>query len=223
MCVGVLEAVERVYPDLSSNLTSAKTMPGIKTILGKCRAWMRLSLMSKSIAEDFKSIVDSKQQLTDWYEPDAIMFTEDAVVIAGLLQSLNALDYNLTREGAEFDADTPVIDFSMYLKDGNYLARPKTSDTKCSPMHNAADSTSSNEFSMLLDQKAYLEELNKKLQQELSQANAVIEQQGLSIQSRKREKSDLEGKLDNTVKELSELRSIVESASLVCDYFTFTC
>ncbi|KAI6646979.1 RUN and FYVE domain-containing protein 2-like [Oopsacas minuta] len=210
--LGALEAIEKVYPDISSNLTSAKTMPGIKTILGKCRAWLRLSLMGKCIADDFKALIDNKQLLVDWYEPDSIIFTEDAVVIGGLLQSLNALDYNLTSDGSEFDIESIAIDFSMFLKDGNYL---KTSNPPSSPTHAQNASPGTNEFSMLLDQKAYLEELNKKLTQELAQANIIIEEQGLNLKTKKLEKSDLEVKLDTTVKELSDLKTIVESSSLV--------
>ena len=190
-------------------------MPGIKTTLGKCRAWLRLSLMSKSIADNFKALVDNRELLVDWYEPESILLTEDAVVIAGLLQSLNALDYNLTSEGSDFDIDSLVIDFSMFLKDGNYLAHPKISDPNISLEDNPGDSPNVNEFSMLLDQKAYLEELNKKLQQELTKSNSTIEQQGLNIQTNKLEKSDLEVKLDTTAKELCELRTVVESSSLV--------
>lgn len=188
-------------------------MPGIRTTLGKCRAWLRLSLMGKCIADDFKALVDNKELLIDWYEMDSIMFTEDAIVIAGLLQSLNALDYNLTSDGSEFDIEGPAIDFSMFLKDGNYLAHPKTSDPHTSPTHSASPNT--NEFSVLLDQKAYLEELNKKLTQELSQANLIMEQQGLNLKSEKSEKSSMEQKLDDTAKELFELKSVVESSSLV--------
>ena len=188
-------------------------MPGIKTTLGKCRAWLRLSLMGKCIADDFKALIDNKELLIDWYELDSIIFTEDAIMIAGLLQSLNALDYNLTSDGSDFDIECPAIDFSMFLKDGNYLARPKTSE----PESSATDSTSpnTNEFSVLLDQKAYLEELNKKLTQELAQANLIIEQQGLNLKSEKSVKSSLEQRLDNTAKELFELKTVVESSSLV--------
>ena len=188
-------------------------MPGIKTTLGKCRAWLRMSLMGKCIADDFKALVDNKELLIDWYELDSIIFTEDAIIIAGLLQSLNALDYNLTSDGSDFDIEGPAIDFSMFLKDGNYLAHPKTSEPEAS----ATDSTSpnTNDFSVLLDQKAYLEELNKKLTQELAQANLAIEQQGLNLKSEKSVKSSLEQKLDNTAKELFELKSVVESSSLV--------
>ena len=171
--------------------------------------------MGKSIAKDFQALVDNKELLVDWYEPESILFTEDAVVIAGLLQSLNALDYNLTSEGSDFDIDSLVIDFSMFLKDGNYLAHPKLSDPQMSPETKQSDTPDVNEFSVLLDQKAYLEELNKKLQQELTQANSTIEQQGLNIRNKKVESTDLVDKLDTTAKELSELRSVVESSSLV--------
>ena len=39
----------------------------------------------------------------EWYEPEAMMLSEDAVVVCGLLMGLNALDYNVMMSGEDFD------------------------------------------------------------------------------------------------------------------------
>ena len=39
----------------------------------------------------------------EWYEPQAMMLSEDAVVVCGLLMGLNALDYNVMISGEDFD------------------------------------------------------------------------------------------------------------------------
>ena len=49
---------------------------------------------------------------------------EEAMVIAGLLVGLNAIDCNFCLKGDDLDSAPSVIDFSMYFKEGNYLERP---------------------------------------------------------------------------------------------------
>ena len=50
---------------------------------------------------------------------------EEAPVIAGLLVGLNVIDCNLCLKGDDLDTAPSVIDFSLYLKDGNYLDKPE--------------------------------------------------------------------------------------------------
>ena len=41
---------------------------------------------------------------SDWYESDALMLSEECtVLIAGLLMSLNVIDYSISLSGEEFD------------------------------------------------------------------------------------------------------------------------
>ena len=39
----------------------------------------------------------------EWYEPEAMMLSEEAIVVCGLLMGLNALDYNVMMSGEDFD------------------------------------------------------------------------------------------------------------------------
>ena len=41
--------------------------------------------------------------LREWYEPEAMMLSEETVVVCGLLMGLNALDYNVMMKGEDFD------------------------------------------------------------------------------------------------------------------------
>lgn len=45
----------------------------------------------------------------DWYEPQAMMVSEDAIVVCGLLMGLNALDYNVMMSGEDFDKSVSSI------------------------------------------------------------------------------------------------------------------
>ena len=39
----------------------------------------------------------------EWYDGGAVMVTDEGQVLAGLLVGLNAIDYNMTLSGDEFD------------------------------------------------------------------------------------------------------------------------
>jgi hypothetical protein len=94
-----------------------------------------------------------------------MMAVEEGAVVAGMLVGLNVIDCNLCLKGEDLDKQASVIDFSLYLKDGNYLERPVGSEADARAMF---DSPEDPNYTMLLDQKAYLEELNGKLKLSLS-------------------------------------------------------
>jgi len=39
----------------------------------------------------------------DWYQPGALLCSEEGVIIAGLLVGLNTIDYNVVMKGEDFD------------------------------------------------------------------------------------------------------------------------
>ena len=39
----------------------------------------------------------------DWYQPGALLASEEGVIIAGLLVGLNTIDYNVVMKGEDFD------------------------------------------------------------------------------------------------------------------------
>lgn len=64
--------------------------------MGRARAWLRLALMQKKLADYFKILVDHKEDvLVDYFEPDALLMGEEANIIEGLLTGLNVIDCNL--------------------------------------------------------------------------------------------------------------------------------
>ena len=66
------------------------------TQLGRARAWLRLALMQKKLADYFRILVEQKDHLlVEYYEPRALLRSDDAVLITGLLFSLNIVDCNL--------------------------------------------------------------------------------------------------------------------------------
>jgi hypothetical protein len=52
--------------------------------------------MQKKLADYLKILIDHKDDLlSDYFEPDALMMSDEAIVIMGLLVGLNVVDCNL--------------------------------------------------------------------------------------------------------------------------------
>uniref|UniRef100_A0A3B4XC05 RUN and FYVE domain containing 1 n=1 Tax=Seriola lalandi dorsalis TaxID=1841481 RepID=A0A3B4XC05_SERLL len=144
---GPLELVEKLCPESINIATSARDLPSIKTGLGRARAWLHLALMQKKVADYMKALLDRKDLLSEFYDSGALMMEEEGAVMGGLLVGLNVIDANLCIKGEDLDSQVGVIDFSLYLKD------PVNSET---PKDDA-------KMTAILDQKHYIEELNRHL------------------------------------------------------------
>lgn len=144
---GPLELVEKLCPEATDIATSVRNLPELKTAAGRGRAWLYLALMQKKLADYLKVLIDSKHLLSEFYEPEALMMEEEGMVIVGLLVGLNVLDANLCLKGEDLDSQVGVIDFSLYLKDVQDLDGGKEHER----------------ITDVLDQKNYVEELNRHL------------------------------------------------------------
>ncbi|CAL1534204.1 unnamed protein product [Lymnaea stagnalis] len=161
----VLESIEKIAPEAAEITTSVRDMPNIRTPLGRARAWLRLALMQKSLADYFKLMIEKRDNiLIDFYEPGAFMLEEEGVVIAGLLVGLNVLDCNMCIKGEDLDQPMGVIDFSLYMKDGKYSDSPDDRGEGDAKM------------ATILDQKNYLEELNRHLNATVANLQQKLEQ-----------------------------------------------
>ncbi|XP_070960104.1 RUN and FYVE domain-containing protein 1-like isoform X2 [Oncorhynchus clarkii lewisi] len=144
---GPLELVQKLCPDSTDITTSARDLPGIKTGLGRARAWLHMALMQKKLSDYLKALLDRKDILGEFYDPGALMMEEEGTVIGGMLVGLNVIDANLCIKGEDLDSQVGVIDFSLYLKD------PMTTET----------TKDDAKLTAILDQKHYIEELNRHL------------------------------------------------------------
>uniref|UniRef100_A0A672Y8Q8 RUN and FYVE domain containing 2 n=1 Tax=Sphaeramia orbicularis TaxID=375764 RepID=A0A672Y8Q8_9TELE len=141
---GPLELVEKLCPEAAEISASVRDLPGLKTPLGRARAWLRLALMQKRLADYLRLLITRKDLLSDFYENSALMLEEEGAVIVGLLVGLNVIDANLCVKGEDLDSQVGVIDFSMYLKNDIDDYRSEES-----------------QIASILDQKNYVEELNR--------------------------------------------------------------
>ncbi|XP_061084871.1 RUN and FYVE domain-containing protein 2 isoform X1 [Conger conger] len=145
---GPLEMVEKLCPEASEIAASVRDLPGLKTPLGRARAWLRLALMQKKLADYLRCLITRKDLLSEFYECSAVMVEEEGAVIVGLLVGLNVIDANLCVKGEDLDTQVGVIDFSMYLKNDidDYRSEERNG-----------------QIAAILDQKNYVEELNRQL------------------------------------------------------------
>ncbi|XP_069051458.1 RUN and FYVE domain-containing protein 1 isoform X1 [Lepisosteus oculatus] len=143
---GPLELVEKLCPESADIAISARDLPGLKTFVGRARAWLCLALMQKKMADYLKALLDHKDLLSEFYEPGALLLEEEGSVIVGMLVGLNVIDANLCLKGEDLDSQVGVIDFSLYLKDPQ--SESQREDGK---------------ITAILDQKHYIEELNRHL------------------------------------------------------------
>ncbi|XP_052069940.1 RUN and FYVE domain-containing protein 2-like isoform X1 [Mytilus californianus] len=149
----VLESIEKLVPEAGEITTSVREMPHIKTPLGRARAWLRLALMQKTLADYFKVLIEKKDEvLSDFYEPGAMLIEDEGMVIPGLLVGLNVIDCNMCIKEEDLDQPIGVIDFSLYLKDSRLQDSSPDNDRE-----------KDSKMATILDQKNYLEELNRHL------------------------------------------------------------
>lgn len=160
----LLETVEKYIPEASDITSSVRELPTVKTHLGRARAWLRLALMQKSLADFFRFLTDKKEEiLIEFYEPGSLMLSEEAVVVGGLLVGLNIIDCNLCVKEEDLDSQQGVIDFSLYLRENSHSE----------PLPEGANSAS---MTAALDQKNYVEELNRHLNAVVTNLQQKVEQ-----------------------------------------------
>uniref|UniRef100_A0A7M4EFZ7 RUN and FYVE domain containing 2 n=1 Tax=Crocodylus porosus TaxID=8502 RepID=A0A7M4EFZ7_CROPO len=156
---GPLELVEKLYPEAEEISASVRDLPGLKTPLGRARAWLRLALMQKKMADYLRCLIIQRDLLSEFYEYHALMMEEEGAVIVGLLVGLNVIDANLCVKGEDLDSQVGVIDFSMYLKNDDDVGSKERNV----------------QISAILDQKNYVEELNRQLNSTVSSLHARVD------------------------------------------------
>uniref|UniRef100_A0A8C1HW79 RUN and FYVE domain containing 2 n=1 Tax=Cyprinus carpio carpio TaxID=630221 RepID=A0A8C1HW79_CYPCA len=122
-----------------------------KSFLGYNKSlWGPLEMVEKLCPEagEIAASVRDLPGLNEFYENSAVMLEEEGAVIVGLLVGLNVIDANLCVKGEDLDTQVGVIDFSMYLKNDidDYRSEERNG-----------------QIAAILDQKNYVEELNRQL------------------------------------------------------------
>ncbi|XP_034230362.1 RUN and FYVE domain-containing protein 2-like isoform X1 [Thrips palmi] len=168
----ILQLVEKYTPEAQDITSSVRDLPTVRTAMGRARAWLRLALMQKKLADYLKVLIDHRDDvLRDYFEPDALIMCDEAIVIMGLLVGLNVIDCNLCVKEEDLDCPQGVIDFSLYLRSTHHCPG-EHAVSSTDPDH--PDNNHSN-MSTVLDQKNYIEELNRHLNATVTNLQAKVE------------------------------------------------
>lgn len=209
----VVEALEKLSPSLSVTVSAVRALPNISTNQGRGRAWLRWSLMQKKLADFFRSLVEQKRLLSEWYDPEAFLLNEEGVVTSGLLMALSVLDYNVIMKGEDFDRSLGVIDLSQYLKEGNYLEKPPKEEAVREGSAEREGREGSNTLAKLMDQKAFLEERNKKLE-------SMVERYRKDLSAKQAENEGLLATMDSLEVAAREATNDKEKLKIIVDRST---
>ncbi|KAI4499083.1 hypothetical protein M0802_005949 [Mischocyttarus mexicanus] len=161
----ILQLVEKYCSEAQDITSSIRDLPTVRTAMGRARAWLRMALMQKKLADYLKILIDHKDDiLSEYFEPDALMMSEEAIVVMGLLVGLNVIDCNFCVKEEDLDCQQGVIDFSLYLRNSNHI-----------PGESPDDELENDNMTTVLDQKNYIEELNRHLNATVTNLQAKLE------------------------------------------------
>ncbi|XP_072378680.1 RUN and FYVE domain-containing protein 2 isoform X2 [Diabrotica undecimpunctata] len=160
----ILQMVEKYTPEAQDITASVRDLPTVRTHMGRARAWLRLALMQKKLADYLKVLIDHKDEaLVEYFEPDALMLSDEAIIIIGLLVGLNVIDCNLCVKEEDLDCPQGVIDFSLYLRSSSHVSTDSSNEEQGDAMIT------------VLDQKNYIEELNRHLNATVANLQTKVE------------------------------------------------
>uniref|UniRef100_M3YKQ3 RUN and FYVE domain containing 2 n=1 Tax=Mustela putorius furo TaxID=9669 RepID=M3YKQ3_MUSPF len=156
---GPLELVEKLYPEAEEIGASVRDLPGLNLFISNCKNWFRLTPGQRLSRDYLKNKTISISILNEFYEYHALMMEEEGAVIVGLLVGLNVIDANLCVKGEDLDSQVGVIDFSMYLKNEEDIGNKERNV----------------QIAAILDQKNYVEELNRQLNSTVSSLHSRVD------------------------------------------------
>ncbi|XP_026330197.1 RUN and FYVE domain-containing protein 2-like isoform X2 [Hyposmocoma kahamanoa] len=166
----ILQMVEKYSPEAADITASVRDLPTVKTAMGRARAWLRIALMQKRLADYLRILLEHREEtLEEYFEPHALMLNEEAVIITGLLVGLNVVDCNLCVKEEDLDSQQGVIDFSLYLRGSNSSHELTNND------NNTINEPKQRHINTMLDQKNYIEELNRHLNATVANLQAKVE------------------------------------------------
>lgn len=165
----MLQKVEKLDSEAADITASVRDLPTVRTAIGRARAWLRLALMQKKLADYFRLLVAQHDMLAEFYEPPSLIRSDEANLINALLVSLNVVDCNLCVKEEDLDSQQGVIDFSLYLR----TKREMVEDT--ASLRSDQEGESETNMSTVLDQKNYIEELNRHLNATVTNLQAKVE------------------------------------------------
>lgn len=173
-------ASQSANSDMDELYKSVAEMNHLSTPLCKFRAFWRLAMMQKRLAQYFECLYDSDVK-KDFYEPWALLRADACAFLGGAFLALGVFDCNFLIDNDQFQEQINSFDLSPYLRlptlpghissemdidDELMLAHNSNKPGFPSILSTTATTNGSEEYTDLttiLDQKQYLEERNRQL------------------------------------------------------------
>jgi hypothetical protein len=106
---------------VASGVSVIEGLSEIKSPRGRLRAWFRLALVQRRMAEFFQEALKAAQTKavrSQFYTEHSLFYHEEGEIIASLLVALNAVNFALCFRGTSFDVQcAPVIPFGRYIRE----------------------------------------------------------------------------------------------------------
>lgn len=84
----LLQSVEKYCYEAQDITTSVRDLPTVRTHMGRARAWLRIALMQKKLADYLQALIEHKDDaLAEYYEPHALMMSDEV----GFIMNMNVV------------------------------------------------------------------------------------------------------------------------------------
>ncbi|XP_001655214.2 protein RUFY3, partial [Aedes aegypti] len=172
----ILQSVERYCLGAQDITSSVRDLPTVRTHMGRARAWLRLALMQKKLADYLQVLIEHREEaLAEYYEPHALMMSDEVIIVIGILVGLNVIDCNLCVKEEDLDSQQGVIDFSLYLRSSSRNSPDDENNGGNGTVNAIEGNTATGAMTAVLDQKNYIEELNRHLNATVGNLQAKVE------------------------------------------------
>uniref|UniRef100_A0A7E4UN34 FYVE-type domain-containing protein n=1 Tax=Panagrellus redivivus TaxID=6233 RepID=A0A7E4UN34_PANRE len=176
---------------MSETIKCVKELDHLKTSISKVRAFLRVAIMKKELADYVQNICNA--DLTPFYEPWAFYRNDNGATLAGSLLALRVFDCNLL-----LDYDV-LMHFAQSIDLTHYVKVPILPSQFAHYTEEEAELEREKSFQEVLDQKHYVEERNRQLTQTLEQV-----QRKLSNVTAGESAAELLRKIDDLNEQLAE-------------------
>lgn len=77
----ILQSVEKYCYEAHDITASVRDLPTVRTHMGRARAWLRIALMQKKLADYLQALMEHKDEaLAEYYEPHALMMSDEVII-----------------------------------------------------------------------------------------------------------------------------------------------
>lgn len=88
----ILQSVEKYCYEAHDITTSVRDLPTVRTHMGRARAWLRIALMQKKLADYLQALMEHKDEaLAEYYEPHALMMSDEVNYCKSTLPAVSAV------------------------------------------------------------------------------------------------------------------------------------